>query len=362
MTLAFGILSSTEHPGAVAQLADALGTRPLIVVHHDFSKQPSACRPRPNLRFVPRPARTSWGGWSLCDAILRLIEEALKDDRWRYFQLLSGSCLPVQPVAAFEQFVERQKADVNMDLVSLDADTDFLMSHGWRAYAPASSVRQRMLRRIRRWYLGGQPGQTDRSSLGLHVRIANGPLPIAARAALAATRLARDHAFGGRAHPFRAGVSCFTGSTWFGASRRSCEHLLAQAPDAALQRWFRSVHIPDEFYFQTVFGNADFEIGASNHLVSSFQDAHPQRLGLQDLGALAASGRFFARKFPDHPDSPVRRAVLEQIGALPVRTAQPVWRATAPPRQVTPRPALPRPVQAPSAPPTWWPTTAFRPR
>jgi len=360
MTIAFGILSSTEHPGAVAQLADALGSRPLIVVHHDFSKQPSACRPRPNLRFVPHPVRTAWGGWSLCDAILRLIEEALRDSRWRYFQLLSGSCLPVQPVAAFEQFVERQHADVNMDLVSLDVDSDFLMSHGWRAYAPAASVRQRVLRRIRRWYLGDHPDQVDRSSLGLHLRDAGESLPLVARAALTATRLARDHSFGGRAHPFRDGIGCFAGSTWFGATRRACEHLAAQPHDGALQRWFKAVHIPDEYYVQTVFGNADFEIGASNHRVSSFRDAHPQRLGLPDLDAVAASGRFFARKFPDHPDAPVRRAVLEQIGALPSRAAEPVWRATAPPRQVTPRPVLPNAVPPPAAAPVWWPTTAFR--
>jgi len=361
MTLAFGILSSTEHPGAVAQLADALGTRPLIVVHHDFSKQPSACRPRPNLRFVSRPVRTAWGGWSLCEAILRLVGEALQDKRWRYFQLLSGSCLPIQPVAAFERFVEHQKADVNMDLVSLDADSDLLMSHGWRAYAPASSARQRLLRRIRRWYLGQHPDQTDRYGLGVHLPAGGARLPLVARAALAATRLARDHSFGGRAHPFRDGLGCFAGSTWFGASRRACEHLVSQPADGALQRWFRAAYIPDEYYFQTVFGNADFEIGDSNHRISTFRDAHPQPLGPQDLDPLVTAGRFFARKFPDHPDSPIRRLVLEQIGALPARAAQPVWRATAPPRQATPRPVVVLPERKPAA-PAWWPTTAFRPR
>ena len=362
MKIAFGILSSTEHPGAVAQLADALGTRHPIVVHHDFGQQPSACRPRPNLRFVPLPARTRWGDWSLCDAVLRLVEEALKDRGWDHFQLLSGSCLPVQPIAAFEAFVERRTADVQMDLASLDAEPDVLMSHGWRAYAPAGTLRMRVLRRLRAAYLGDAARTVERHSLGVDLRTDDGARPPLARLAAAATRAASRVALGGRLHPFHDGLGCFVGSSWFGASRRACEHLVSRRDDDPLARWFRGVHCPDEFYFPTVFGNADFDIGASNHAVSPFRGAHPARWTVADLPALFGSGRFFARKFPDHPDAPVRRAVLEHVGALPARGAQPVWHGTAPPRGVAPRPVAPRPAPQPVArPPVWWPTTTFRP-
>lgn len=362
MTIAFGILSSTEHPGSVAQLADALGTRHRVIIHHDFGKQPSACRPRPNLRFVPTPARTAWGDWSLCDAMLRLIEEALKDRDWEYFQLLSGSCLPVQPIATFEAFVARRTADVHMDLVGLDDDPDFLMSHGWRAFAPARTWRIRALARLRAAYLGRQVGTVDRASLGVELRLDDGPPPLRARLAQTAMRAARRLSLGGRLHPFDRSTSCFVGSTWFGASRQACEYLVRKPMGDTLERWFRSVHIPDEFYFHTVFGNSDFEIGASNHLVAPFDDAHPTRWTLADLPDMFGSRRFFARKFPDQPTSPVRRAVLEHIGVVPKATEQPVWRGTAPPRGVAPRPVGPRPAPQPMArPPVWWPTTTFRP-
>ena len=362
MKIAFGILSSTEHPGAVAQLADALGTAHPIVVHHDFGKQPSACRPRPNLRFVPLPARTGWGEWSLCEAVLRLVEAALKDREWEYFQLLSGSCLPVQPIAAFEAFVARRTADVHMDLAGLDTDADLMMSHGWRAYAPAGTLRIRLLLRLRAAYLGGHAATVSRHGLGVALPANDGPRSVRARLAASALRAARRVSFGGRLHPFADGLGCFVGSTWFGASRSACEYLVSRRDDDRLRQWFRQVHAPDEFYFQTVFGNADFEIAESNHLVAPFQGAHPARWAVADLPALLGSGRFFARKFPDHPDAPVRRAVLEQIGALPARTAQPVWRGTAPPRGVAARTVAPRPAPPPTVrPPVWWPTTTFRP-
>jgi len=68
--------------------------------------------------------------------------------------------------------------------------------------------------------------------------------------------------------------------------------------------------VPDEFCFQTLLANEGWRIGESNHLISRFEDAHPVMLGLPDLPVLARSPRFFARKFPDEPSAPVRRAVL----------------------------------------------------
>lgn len=59
-----------------------------------------------------------------------------------YFQLLSGTCLPIKPIAAFENFVEKSNSDVNMDMMCLDQDVEAMMSHGFRMFARDKSLRQ----------------------------------------------------------------------------------------------------------------------------------------------------------------------------------------------------------------------------
>jgi hypothetical protein len=319
MKLAFGILSARESPVAVVQLVDSLGEGARVLLHHDHTKSP---RPvlghRPNVRFVREPVPTEWGGWSLCEAILRLMREALEDPDWDYFQLLSGSCLPIKPIDTFARQLDGVRADVNISHVALDADPAALMSHGFRAYAPADSTRHRVLRRVRRWYLGGQPHTEQRQGLGFAVPEPGVSPGLVARLALGGMR----HVAGGRApgfmHPFDDRLRCFVGSTWFGARRAVCEYIVVQPEDGPLQRYFKRVSIPDEFYFHTLLGNSQFVLADSNHLISRFDAAHPVRIGPQERAALLRSPRFFARKFPDDALSPVRLDVLARV-ATPAR-------------------------------------------
>lgn len=331
MTLAFGILSSHEHPGAIAQLVDALGPQVLVWIHHDPSKGERPALRRPNVRFITNPVKTAWGEWSLCEAALRLQRAALVDPTWRYFQLLSGSCLPIKPLADFERHVDASVAPVNMDAVALAADPVALMSHGFRAYARADSVGHRVLRRLRRWYLGRDDTPIDRQGLAFSTRASGSPPTARSRLALGSMRWIACGAAPGIDHPFGVGrLQCYVGSTWWGARREVCEFVVAQPEDGPLQRFFKRVLIPDEFYFQTLLGNSPFCIGESNHLVSRFDGAHPSCIGPDALPVLGASPRHFARKFPDDPSDPLRLAVLARLEArlearrrtLPVRPAQ----------------------------------------
>lgn len=318
MNLAFGILSALERPESVVQLVDSLGTDACVTIHHDESKSARPALRRDNVRFVDGTVRTAWGEWSLCEAVLRLMRTALDDSTWGYFQLLSGSCLPIKPVDAFRRHVESTRADVNMDLVALDDDPAALMSHGYRAYAPQDKVQHRVLRRLRRWYLGGDPDWNDRDGLGFAVRRKEDAMTPLARASLASMRRLSHGPLPGFDHPFDLQQRCFVGSTWWGARRAVCEFIVSQPADAVLQRYFRGVLIPDEFYFQTLIGNAGCRIAASNHLISRFDESHPVRLDLADLPAIDASPRFFARKFPDDAEADVRTEVLARV-ASPTR-------------------------------------------
>jgi hypothetical protein len=316
MNLAFGILSARELPGSIVQLVDALGPGAYVTIHHDESKSARPALRRDNVRFVDRTVRTAWGEWSLCEAVLRLMRTALEDSTWGYFQLLSGSCLPIKPIEAFRSHVASTHDDVNMDLVALDNDPPALMSHGFRAYAPLGSVQHRVLRRLRRWHLGGDPDWNDREGLGFALRRAQDPITPGARLALAVMRRLSRGPLPCFGHPFDLPRRrCFVGSTWWGARRAVCEYLVSQPAESVLQRYFQDVLIPDEFYFQTLIGNAGCRIAASNHLISRFDESHPVRLAVPDLPTIDASPRFFARKFPDDPRADVRAQVMARIAS-----------------------------------------------
>ena len=315
MTLAFGILSSRESPESVGQLIDALGTGARVWVHHDDAKGPGPRPLRGEARRIVDPAETAWGEWSLCEAILRLLREALTDPDWRYFQLLSGSCLPIRPIEDFARHVERSDADAHVDMVALGDDDVALMSHGFRAYAPQGTLGHRVLRRLRRWYMGPHEGSIDRKGLGFSLPTPGREDAPAARLALEGMRRIRDGTAPGLSHPFGPDRGCWVGSTWWGARREVCEWIVAQPEDGELQRFFRRVLIPDEFYFQTLLGNSGFAVASSNHRISRFDDSHPVRLGLDDLADLERSDRFFARKFADDPQDPARLEILARIGA-----------------------------------------------
>ena len=55
--------------------------------------------------------------------------------------------------------------------------------------------------------------------------------------------------------------------------------------------------------------------GPGNYVVSRYVGARPQWLDLDDLDDLEKSGKYFARKFPDDPNAPVRLRLLERLGA-----------------------------------------------
>lgn len=312
--IAFGIVSSFERPQTVAQLVDSLGGEHPVFIHHDYTKRADFRITRPNVTFIDDWLPTGWGDWNLVRAIRRLVGAAMSETDCDYFQLLSPSCLPIKPIADFEQHVAADSADVHMDAVCLDRDVEAMMSHGFRVFAPQRSLRQRALRRMGRWFAGSDARIVERDGLAFRERSPRaqaGPMPAQARLALAAMRIARRTSVFGRGHA----RSSWVGSTWWGANRRACEYLLAQSETDALARHYSRSILCDESYFATVFGShGGLRLGPSNHLISRFDDSHPTPLAMDDFDALLASPRFFARKFPADPAVPIRQAVLSHLG------------------------------------------------
>ncbi len=308
--IAFGVLCSKEATPAVRQLIGALGEQQPVFVHHDHRKSPRFTINQPNVHFVPDPLDTGWGTWQFVQAIIKTMRVALAQSNFEYFQVLSGSCLPIKSIAKFEQFVAARTHDVHMGLISLDESSDTMMSHGYRVFAQNESLRYRLLLRARKWYLSGNTVTIQKSGLGIiHLtESARESMTLSARLAMSFTAMARrGQAF---QHPFREGITPYIGSTWFGCSREVCEFLVNRSQDEALETYYRKTKLIDESYFHTLIGNSSFSVGPSNHLISDFVESHPRLIEAGEIHRLLQTPAFFARKFKLTLDDPAREAAL----------------------------------------------------
>jgi hypothetical protein len=309
-------MSAQQSAELVHQIVDALAPHP-VVVHHDFSKRADFVLDRDRAHLVPDPRQTGWGTWGFCEALLHGMQFCVDHFDFDYLQLLSPTCLPVRPLAEFEAHVIGDPSDAHADLIDIAEDIDAWMTYAWRAHFPSRSIRQRLAATMATWYFGKRSGRSSRSSLEVLVPPVPGSLAWASlrqRAAVGLTGLlvsgpARGCVYGDGFRPF-------VGSTWFGARPAVVEYLLEQSRCDRIREFFGGLANTDEHLFPTLLGNSPFAIGDSNHWISSFDEiGHPAFIVASDLSDIARSRRFFARKFADDPDDPVRRRALALVGA-----------------------------------------------
>ena len=312
--IVFLVMSAQQPAELVAQLADALAPHP-VVVHHDFSKRGDFRLDHERVHLVPDPRQTGWGTWGFCEAILHGMRYCLDRFDFDYLQLLSPTCLPIRPVAEFEAHVAADAADVHADLIDLGEDFDARMTYAWRAYFPSKSVRQRVARRMTRWYFGATPLRLPRQSMEV-LALAGGDVSAAnrvvQRTAAALLKPLVSNSVSGSVYD--AGLRPFVGSTWIGARRAAIEFILAQARDVRTRNFFAKLANADEHFFPTMLGNSPFSVASSNHWVSRFDKAgHPAPIGSEAFPCLGGTDRFFARKFSADPDDFIRQRVLRQL-------------------------------------------------
>jgi len=311
--IVFGILSSRDSSQAIAQIADCV--RPhRVIVHHDYSKYPQFAVLRDNISVIPARAVTAWGGWSLVDATLTLMTEALKDPCCSHFQLLSESCLPVRHIAAFENFLKQHQPDAMIDLIPLDSsDAGALASHGWR-YLPRGPLMRRVARRAAMWWQGDIPDYRQQGSVNLHLPGHHAGPAGRLRQAIGRALVTQFHSGPLGAFPMGQIRQCWIGGQWFALSRAMAEHLLAMcdaAPEVA--RHFSRCHIPDEAFIHTLIAHSGAaRIFPGNHVLFWEGDnMGPNLLGPKDIESVCNSGKFFARKLPLDPANPVRQPFLQ---------------------------------------------------
>jgi hypothetical protein len=316
MRIAFGILSSNNTAAAIQQIIDAIGSEHIIIIHHDFSKQPDFCVTGDNVYVIENYLHTSWAKWSLVDATLLLIETALARGEFDYFQLLGDTCLPIQPIPKFVDYLKKTQPDASLDYVSLQDNLEVMMSHGYRAFTEINSIRYKILRRLKFWY---ELDRTETQTIGgIFIRSTNSTRKTPMFWLQYAVMQLAAHGIG-FTHPFGRKLNCSAGSQWFGCSSAMCMKIMDWSKkNAPIVNHFKNMLIPDEFFFQTVILNLQPQnIVQSNHFVSIFDKEADYRgpvfMKIDDIDQLMLSGKFFARKFPKEPEHPMRLKVLDII-------------------------------------------------
>ena len=320
----FVVMSAVAPPATVDQLVRSLAPH-TVLLHHDFSQSPDFRLEASNAAFVPEPVRTGWATFGFVEGIFHALDHAVRHHEFDYLQLLSPSCLPIKPIERFEAHVA-QGMDAHFGAIDLVGDPDCLMSVGYRAFTPVGSLRHRILRRLASEYFARHRGRRDESGVWIHSGGGRGWKAAVARWAVDA---AARRTLGW--HPFDRGFRPYYGSAWFGARRHVIRGMVRAFRRPVLRRWFSRLRIAEEFIIPSLLMRLTKTRGSLNHFISRFDQAHPRKLGYQDLPELRASHAFFARKFPDDPQAPVRLRVLDELARPGPAAAPRTSEAAAPP-------------------------------
>jgi hypothetical protein len=315
--IVFVVMSAVARSDTVEQLARALAPH-TVLVHHDFSQSPEFHLQAHNARFVPEPKRTGWAVFGFTEGVFHSMRHALDNLDFDYLQLLSPTCLPIKPMRQFEQHV-CDKAEAHFDCIDILRDRDALMSTGYRAFTPEGSLRHRALRRLSGRYFGNSPGRRDEAGVWLRSGRGGGITPWLARAAIGAV----SHPWVGR-HPFDESFRPYYGSPWLGARRHIVEGLVGQFGRPEIHDYFSRLRIADEFLMPSLLMQLVRRKGPMNHVIQRYHEAHVGEFAVEDLGILRNSPSWFARKFPDNPNAPVRLQVLHDLARVgPAASAKP---------------------------------------
>ena len=269
--------------------------RRAVFVHIDAKSDIEPFR-RPGTRgahFTTQRFRVYWGNDTVLQTMLHLLRTALAEGQFDYFKMLSNADFPVQPVDAFEAFLQ-------------DA-------------APASF-------QCCRPALEGYEGN---KRLGAYyVLNKRDPLPLAVQRFLFSLALVPTL----RRRPPPA-LDYLLGSSWFTIHRDVAEWAVEYWDShPEFRKYFSSIYIPDEIVLPTLTANTPGVVVDERNIIYSdfgerrgkrgwqdllrgniFGTGHPAVLDLEDLPAIRESGAFFARKMSSTASAGLLRRICEDV-------------------------------------------------
>lgn len=236
------------------------------------------CRHSP-VTFIPR-VKVYWGDYSLLEVTYRLLERAAADGH-DYYHLLSAADLPLQTQDDIHDFCTRH---AGTEFVGFADDFD-------RSWVAEIHVFRRHLRSRHRL-----------------LRTARG---------LVARGFARLQQWGGYDRTRRFDLELRKGADWYSITDALVRHLLDN--EATAKALLKHALVPSEFAVQTLVWNSAFRDRVyrpddeyeSNRRLIDWTRGDPYVFRRDDLPALLASDRWFARKFQVAVD----REVIDRLCA-----------------------------------------------
>jgi len=253
--------------GRAAQVARVIAAANCPLVIHVDARVGPACETfkaklsdLENVTLAPR-RECEWGTWALVQASRDAAEMLLRENPdLTHVYLISGACLPIKPISELVEFLDSHK------------DTDFIES------VTISEVP---------WTKGGL--SDERFTLTF-------PFPWRRRRRLFdawvdAQRLVR------RKRKLPPGLTPHMGSQWWCLTRGTLERVLSDPRRDELERYFRSVWIPDESYFQSLVRLYGTSVESRTLTLSKFDFQGKPHVFYDDHAVLLRqSPLFFARK------------------------------------------------------------------
>lgn len=294
------VVEAHRDPEQVDLLLAAL-EHPQVTVYLHWDRDAPDFTPATDVVRLPRH-RGRWGGAGILDAGLDGLRSALADG-CDYFTLISGQDFPLRPMGAIVDFLDGAPSAIE----HWPTHTSVHRFHGRdRTDFYSYWVRGKRIPAI--------PFGEDTSHLNLRGKVLNH--------ALRARTLVRPR------RRFPSYAQPYTGVAWWNLTREAAEYVTAfveRHPD--FRPWFEDAWIPDEFFMHSILAGSGYRgelVNDSWRYIEHGSGYHPKTLSVDDLGAMLASGKLFARKF----DAAVDREVLDQLSAI-VRVTDPGSRASA---------------------------------
>jgi len=286
MTLAHLILAHSC-PVHLARLLTALGDQHPVFVHVDAKTEFSIYESidAPNVRWLRNRVPVYWGEYSMVEAILALVREALADPvRSDYCILLSGADYPLRSDRYIQEFFRRNAGEQFISLATIPSRD---------AGLPLTKVNQFAM-------------PSDRPLLYWLTKMS-------ARFGIGE----RDH----RRH--LRSMQPYGGSTWWALTRDLCEYIVNFADrNEWFCNFFRHTYSSDETFFHTIVGNSGFASSVRRSLMYDDWSAggrHPEMISERHLelfetanevvlhDAFGPGELLYARKFNDDNTAIVRR-------------------------------------------------------
>jgi hypothetical protein len=295
-----------HQPAPLHYLLDLLDERFAVFVHMDAKTSLDAPLPAHATLVEPR-IEVFWGGWSMLQATLSLIDAARAHGTFHRYVLVSGDSLPVVPLDRLEaallddarEFIELIAVPDDPSLAGADM-ADATARHGWvqpwRLHNPVAWD-HRLLNPFQREaaaaYYGVEQGRID------WIR---GDLERLLRPLLRDLQAPR---------PFEI---FHYGAQWWALTADTLEKILPELRREEVQRFFRYCQVPDEHMLQTVLGNRPEGGAAVGTPMWSDRARRAQGIDTLDAAgfraAAAAGGQIlFARKFSPEAAPEVAAAI-----------------------------------------------------